>query len=287
MLVSAVTGEGVPELLATIERTLSGARPTVTVELGADQLGAAPWLYENTEVLERSDDPETGRARLKVRDRREAPRAVPRMGAARARRGRGVGDAQERLRLSRVGSRCLRLDPKRFHLVERRLAERAAAALAAPSRCGRSAGRTWRWRARSAVSGSTDRCRREIGDGEEDVAELVLEAILVVRRLGKLLLDLGDLLADLRDHRVRIVPVEADLAGALLQLHGARQRGEGDRHVVEQAAGIGRRPFSAAARGALGLLLRLDRIPARLHRGGVAARRRRRKHADGGGSALS
>ena len=42
-------------------------RPTVTVELGSDQLGAAPWLYENTEVLERSDDPETGRARLRVR----------------------------------------------------------------------------------------------------------------------------------------------------------------------------------------------------------------------------
>jgi GTP-binding protein HflX len=67
ILVSAVTGEGVPELLATIERTLSGSRPTITVELGMDQLAAAPWLYRNTEVLERSDDPETGRARLKVR----------------------------------------------------------------------------------------------------------------------------------------------------------------------------------------------------------------------------
>jgi hypothetical protein len=46
---------------------LSGERPTITVELGAEQLSAAPWLYRNTEVLERSDDPETGRARLKVR----------------------------------------------------------------------------------------------------------------------------------------------------------------------------------------------------------------------------
>ena len=68
-------GEGVDDLLAAIERTLMGGRPTVTVELGSDQLGAAPWLYENTEVLERSDDPETGAARLKVRvaEKRLAP----------------------------------------------------------------------------------------------------------------------------------------------------------------------------------------------------------------------
>ena len=75
VLASAVTGEGIPELLAAIEQALTGGRPTVTVELGADQLGAAPWLYRNTEVLERNDDPETGRARLKVRvaEKRLAP----------------------------------------------------------------------------------------------------------------------------------------------------------------------------------------------------------------------
>ena len=75
VLVSAVTGEGIPELLQTIEGALMGGRPTVTVELALDQLGAAPWLYANTEVLERSDDPETGRARLKVRvaEKRLAP----------------------------------------------------------------------------------------------------------------------------------------------------------------------------------------------------------------------
>jgi GTP-binding protein HflX len=74
-VVSATTGEGIPELLAEVERTLMSKRPTVTVELGSDQLGAAPWLYENTEVLDRSDDPETGRARLRVRvpERRLAP----------------------------------------------------------------------------------------------------------------------------------------------------------------------------------------------------------------------
>jgi GTP-binding protein HflX len=67
VLVSAVTGEGIPELLLRIEQALTGGRPTITVELGFDQLGATPWLYQNTEVLERSDDPETGKARLKVR----------------------------------------------------------------------------------------------------------------------------------------------------------------------------------------------------------------------------
>ncbi len=75
VLVSAVSGEGLSDLLATIEQALMGGRPTVMVELGVEQLGAAPWLYANTEVLERSDDPETGGARLKVRlaEKRLAP----------------------------------------------------------------------------------------------------------------------------------------------------------------------------------------------------------------------
>ena len=75
VLMSAKTGEGVEDLLGVIERALMGGRPIVTVELDAKQLGAAPWLYENTEVLERMDDPETGAARLKLRiaEQRMAP----------------------------------------------------------------------------------------------------------------------------------------------------------------------------------------------------------------------
>src|SRR6185295_6155172 len=49
VVMSAVSGEGAAELLAAIEKTLMGRRPTVTVEIGSDQLGATPWLYENTE----------------------------------------------------------------------------------------------------------------------------------------------------------------------------------------------------------------------------------------------
>ena len=67
VLVSALSGEGISELLMAIERMLMSDRPMLMVDLAAEQLGAAPWLYENTEVLERTDDPKTGQARLKVR----------------------------------------------------------------------------------------------------------------------------------------------------------------------------------------------------------------------------
>ena len=75
VLVSGTTGEGVSDLLAAIEAKLMGERPTIVVELTPDQLGAATWLYENTEVIRRSDDPETGRARVTVRvaEQRIAP----------------------------------------------------------------------------------------------------------------------------------------------------------------------------------------------------------------------
>jgi GTP-binding protein HflX len=67
VLVSSATGEGLSDLLGVVEAKLMGERPTIVVELAPDQLGAASWLYENTEVMRRSDDPETGRARLTVR----------------------------------------------------------------------------------------------------------------------------------------------------------------------------------------------------------------------------
>jgi GTP-binding protein HflX len=65
--VSAVTGEGLDRLRELLEAQLMGQRPTVSVELSVDQLGETAWLYDNTEVLERADDPESGGARLTVR----------------------------------------------------------------------------------------------------------------------------------------------------------------------------------------------------------------------------
>ncbi|WP_161139588.1 GTPase HflX [Propylenella binzhouense] len=65
--VSATTGEGVDDLLATIEAVLLGSRLTVTLDLTPEQAGQAPWLYENAEVLDRSTDAGSGATRLVVR----------------------------------------------------------------------------------------------------------------------------------------------------------------------------------------------------------------------------
>ena len=67
ILVSAARGAGVDALLARIEQALMGARPIVSLTLAAEKLGALGWLYENTEVLERTDDSTTGDVTLRVR----------------------------------------------------------------------------------------------------------------------------------------------------------------------------------------------------------------------------
>ncbi len=56
--VSALTGEGLPELLALIEQRLSGSRRTYTVELTGAALGDLHRLYEIGEVVERHDTAE-------------------------------------------------------------------------------------------------------------------------------------------------------------------------------------------------------------------------------------
>ncbi len=56
--VSALTGEGLPELLALIEQRLSGSRRTYTVELTGAALGNLHRLYEIGEVVERHDTAE-------------------------------------------------------------------------------------------------------------------------------------------------------------------------------------------------------------------------------------
>jgi GTP-binding protein HflX len=54
VLVSALTGEGVPALLGEIDRRLSVNDEIVAVTLPASAGGLAHWLHENTEVLERT-----------------------------------------------------------------------------------------------------------------------------------------------------------------------------------------------------------------------------------------
>ena len=53
VLVSALTGEGVPEMLSEIDRRLSANDEIVSVTLPPSAGKLASWLYENTEVIER------------------------------------------------------------------------------------------------------------------------------------------------------------------------------------------------------------------------------------------
>ena len=78
-----------------------------------------------------------------------------------------------------------------------------------------------------------------------DVAESVLRSSLP---------QLGHLLEHLVEHRGRLRPVEAHTRGPLLQLLGAQQGREGQRHTVQHA---GRAPFRQRPGVALGRLLRL------------------------------
>jgi GTP-binding protein HflX len=83
--VSALTGEGLPELLAAIEQRLSAGRRVFTVELAGDALGNLHRLYELGEVLERRDtEAGTTVAEVRVPVDREAAfrRAFPQASAA-------------------------------------------------------------------------------------------------------------------------------------------------------------------------------------------------------------
>jgi GTP-binding protein HflX len=55
IVVSAVTGVGVETLLAEIERRLNRQRETIDIAVGAEEGSLAHWIYENCEVLQRSD----------------------------------------------------------------------------------------------------------------------------------------------------------------------------------------------------------------------------------------
>src|SRR5438094_10227743 len=71
-----------------------------------------------------------------------------------------------------------------------------------------------------------------------------------VSALIELGFELGDFLGELRDHRAGIRPVETDACGAPRNLGGAQQRGEGERHSVEDTVG-------STAGVPLGCLMRL------------------------------
>jgi GTP-binding protein HflX len=66
ILISAITGEGVPELLATIEQHLAMGRRIYEVDVAPEDGQGLAWLHENTEILERRTK-EDGHTLLQIR----------------------------------------------------------------------------------------------------------------------------------------------------------------------------------------------------------------------------
>ncbi len=84
-LVSAVTGQGLPEMLQEIETRLNRSRQTLELALGPEEGALSNWIYENFEVLGRSEEGD-GVVRLRVRVPPERHDALLRQaGAARLR----------------------------------------------------------------------------------------------------------------------------------------------------------------------------------------------------------
>jgi GTP-binding protein HflX len=66
-LVSALSGEGVGELLDRIETRITAGRITRTLSLPAEDGQGLAWLYRHADVIERSGDAETGRTLVTIR----------------------------------------------------------------------------------------------------------------------------------------------------------------------------------------------------------------------------
>lgn len=66
ILISAMTGEGVPELLATIEQHLAMGRRIYEVDVAPEDGQGLAWLHENTEILDRTAR-EDGHTLLQIR----------------------------------------------------------------------------------------------------------------------------------------------------------------------------------------------------------------------------
>jgi GTP-binding protein HflX len=66
ILISALTGEGIPELLTAIEEHLAAGRSSYEVDVPPEDGQGLAWLHENTEILDRRTT-ETGHSILQVR----------------------------------------------------------------------------------------------------------------------------------------------------------------------------------------------------------------------------
>ena len=106
---------------------------------------------------------------------------------------------------------------------------------------------------------------REIDHREQEIADLGSSAFALAR--AQVGFDLVRFLTDFRQHRHRVVPVEADFRSLLLQLQSAGEGREANRHAGQRA----RVPVAARGGRFAGLLLGLDAIPELLDRRGREA----------------
>ncbi|MBY8915269.1 GTPase HflX [Nitratireductor sp. L1-7-SE] len=66
LAISAITGEGISDLLALIEERISGQVVMTSIELSPERMSLLDWIYRNSEVVERSNN-DDGSISLKVR----------------------------------------------------------------------------------------------------------------------------------------------------------------------------------------------------------------------------
>ena len=174
-------------------------------------------------------------------------------------------DPRHALRFGRDDAGCsaaFGLVPQRVHLGERGVFERAALGRQRALDIAKAALEFGVGAAQRHFRIGVDMAR-QIDQREQQIAGLVREFVRVAAVERRL--DLVGFLADLVQHRARIVPVEADGGGLALQFHRARQRrlpglDAGQQRLVR---GLFRRP----PRGALGLFLGLDALPRALDAG--------------------
>jgi len=67
VIVSALTGEGVEQLMAALERALAAGDYTMRLRIGPDNAAALAWLHENGDVADERTVPETGETYIVAR----------------------------------------------------------------------------------------------------------------------------------------------------------------------------------------------------------------------------
>ena len=70
ILLSAVNGEGVDDLLAKVEDIIAESDNVIDITLPVEKMGRLPWIYQNAHIIERTDL-ETGAVLMKIRAGRE------------------------------------------------------------------------------------------------------------------------------------------------------------------------------------------------------------------------